>query len=169
MTSNSLLSSGEARIYTSDSNPDTSSAGTHNHHMQHTHPLNHAHTVPPHNHNFSHMHNATATIVIPPLEVRVPAHAHTVIFDYHVHGMVYGIYEGGRASGVTVRVDKTEIPSANLSPYETDVVPYLSKDSGGKIIRGIWHEIEIIPNALTRIEANLFVQTFVRSQGGGDF
>lgn len=44
-----------------------------------------------------------------------------------------------------------------------------AKDEDGKITRGTWHEIKIVPDSLTRIEANLFVQTFVQSVGGGDY
>lgn len=49
------------------------------------------------------------------------------------------------------------------------IIPYMSTDDDGRIIRGTWHEIELTPNALTRIEAFLFVQTFVRSYSGGDY
>ena len=52
---------------------------------------------------------------------------------------------------------------------EMDIVQYLAKDGDGKITRGTWHEIKIVPDSLTRIEANLFVQTFVQSVGGGDY
>ena len=50
-----------------------------------------------------------------------------------------------------------------------DVSGYLSKDDAGKIKRGTWHDIEIVPNKLTRIEANLTAQVFVQSVGGGDY
>ena len=83
--------------------------------------------------------------------------------------MVYGIYEGGTASRVTIRVDGVAVPSGAVSANEMDVVAYLSKDNEGKINRGTWHTIEIVPNSLTRIEANLFVQAFVQSVGGGDY
>ena len=51
---------------------------------------------------------------------------------------------------------------------EVDVTQYLEMQDG-RIKRGVWHEIEIVPDKLTRIEANLFVQLFVQSRGGGDF
>ena len=46
---------------------------------------------------------------------------------------------------------------------------YLSTDDNGKIRRGAWHEIQIVPDGLTRIEANLTAQVFVQSVGGGDY
>ena len=54
------------------------------------------------------------------------------------------------------------------SRSEVDVTQYLEMENG-RIKRGVWHEIEIVPDKLTRIEANLFVQLFVQSRGGGDF
>ena len=52
---------------------------------------------------------------------------------------------------------------------ELDIVAWLEKDEEGRITRGTWHTIELVPNKLTRIEASLFVQTFVQSVGGGNY
>lgn len=51
---------------------------------------------------------------------------------------------------------------------ELDIVAYLAKDGEGRITRGTWHTVELVPDALTRIEANLFVQAFVQSVGRGE-
>ena len=51
---------------------------------------------------------------------------------------------------------------------EIDVVPYLAM-SNGRITRNTWHEITLTPDRLTRIEANLFVQTFITSWTGGNY
>ena len=48
------------------------------------------------------------------------------------------------------------MPVSELVASEMDIVAYLDKDDDGKITRATWHEIEIIPNGLTRIEENLF-------------
>ena len=66
-------------------------------------------------------------------------------------------------------MDGNVVPASALTDSEMDIVAYLDKDDDGKITRGTWHEIEIVPNGLTRIEANLFVQAFVQSVGGGDY
>lgn len=142
---------------------DTGEAGSHTHTTQ-----SHWHPVGEHRHNMYHQHNITS-INIPALQVEIPAHSHTVNVPGHSHGISYGIYEGGKAEKVTVKVDGTEIPAGDLESDEMDIVKYLAKDSNGKITRGTWHEIEIAPDAISRIEANLFVQTFVTSHSGGSY
>ena len=87
----------------------------------------------------------------------------------HSHSINYGIYEGGKADSVTIKIDDMEIPAEELENDEMDIVKYLAKDSNGKITRGTWHTIEIVPDKRTRIEANLFVQTFVTSYVGGNY
>lgn len=146
----------------------------------HTHPL----TV--HSHGMDHFHRL-ASFTIPPLSIEIPAHGHNVripghnhsvtipahthdlTLPDHTHDIVYGIYEGSRASSVTIKVDNTTVPAAEISSREIDVSGYLSKDEKGKIRRGTWHEIQIVPDQLTRIEANLTAQVFVQSVGGGDY
>lgn len=154
--------------------PFTSDGGTHSHGMRHFH-------------NFSHMHNVVCVMDIPAQEISIPAHnhvfetsshTHSVSIEAHTHDLtladhtheiVYGIYEGNTASSVTLKVDGNTVPASEIKSDEMDIVGYLAKDEEGKITRGTWHEIEIVPNGLTRIEANLFVQAFVQSVGGGDF
>lgn len=195
MTGNAITSGGGSRIYTTDGGTGaTSESGTHNHKMAaHTHPMEHTHSVPSHVHsmshvhNFSHSHNVVAVVNIPAQDITIPAHshvfetsdhthsvsieAHTHDFTLadHTHEIVYGIYEGGTASSVTLKVDGNTVPASAIKSDEMDIVAYLAKDEDGKITRGTWHEIEIVPNGLTRIEANLFVQAFVQSVGGGDY
>lgn len=195
MTGNSIWSGGSARTTTTDAGDGaTSESGTHNHKMAvHTHPMEHTHSVPSHVHsmshvhNFSHSHNVVAVVNIPAQDITIPAHshvfetsdhthsvsieAHTHDFTLadHTHEIVYGIYEGGTASSVTLKVDGNTVPASAIKSDEMDIVAYLAKDEDGKITRGTWHEIEIVPNGLTRIEANLFVQAFVQSVGGGDY
>ena len=154
--------------------PGTDSQGSHSHGIaSHSHGMNHFHylaslripafniELPSHTHNVrleGHNHS-----------VNIPAHTHDVTLPDHTHGIVYGIYEGGRASNVTINVDGEDIPAAEITSREIDVSGYLSKDDNGKIRRGTWHEIQIVPDGLTRIEANLTAQVFVQSVGGGDY
>ena len=122
-----------------------------------------------HTHNMVHSHDVYAYVEIPSSSILVPGHTHTVQIKSHSHGISYGIYEGGKAENVTIKVDDTEIPAEELENKEMDIVKYLAKDSNGKINRGTWHTIEIAPDTISRIEANLFVQTFVTSHSGGSF
>lgn len=172
----------------------TGTAGAHHHSMaSHTHGMRHTHAVDghthgmAHRHNFSHSHNVVCVVNIPSQDITIPAHSHVfetsdhthsvsieahthdLTLADHTHEIVYGIYEGNTASSVTLKVDGNTVPASEIKSDEMDIVGYLAKDEDGKITRGTWHEIEIVPNGLTRIEANLFVQAFVQSVGGGDF
>lgn len=156
---------------------NTGGAGGHSHSMAtHTHGMKHTHSIPAHSHgmahyhNFSHSHNVTAVVTIPETSINVPSHTHKVTIDAHTHGIVYGIYEGGKAGSVAIRVDGVTVPDVGAAgAAELDIVAYLEKDGEGRIVRGAWHTVELVPDALTRIEANLFVQTFVQSVGGGSY
>lgn len=146
----------------------------------------HTHNVVRHTHGMDHFHYFKS-LKIPSFDIEIPAHSHSVVIPGHnhtadipahthdvtlpdhEHGIVYGIYEGGRASNVTINVDGEDIPAADIGSREIDVSAYLSKDANGKIRRGAWHEIQIVPDGLTRIEANLTAQVFVQSVGGGDY
>ena len=103
-------------------------------------------------------------------EVEIEDHTHDVTVAPHTHGIVHGIYEGGTASQIIVRVDGTAVPEiTSPSVNDLDIIEWLGRDVEGKITRGAWHTVELVPNALTRINASLFVQAFVQSVGGGDY
>ena len=163
---------GENSGWTGQRAPGTDSQGSHKHGIpMHTHGMKHWHklvqfTIPPLEINIpDHGHN----VKIPGHNhtVNLPEHTHDLTLPDHTHGIVYGIYEGGRAQSVTINVDGVSVPVG--SGGEIDVSGYLSKDDNGKIRRGAWHEIQIVPDSLTRIEANLTAQVFVQSVGGGDY
>lgn len=184
---------------TGSSSPSTGTNGSHTHNIgshshsveQHSHGMNHyhsvgshSHTIESHTHKFDHWHRVTGSVTIPAINISVPNHSHSVdvpahnhsfTIQSHTHDIIYGIYEGGMAESVTITVDGEEIPASKLLDAdghkldEIDVIPFMSTDDDGRIVRGTWHEIELTPNALTRIEAFLFVQTFVRSYSGGDY
>lgn len=191
--------SGPSPAVTVAVSPKTDSKGSHSHDIsqhrhsieQHSHGMNHyhsvsshSHTIESHTHKFDHWHRVTGSVTIPAIDITIPAHSHSVdvpahhhsfTIQSHTHDIIYGIYEGGMAEIVTITVDGEAIPASKLLDAdgrkldEIDVIPYMSTDDDGRIIRGTWHEIELTPNALTRIEAFLFVQTFVRSYSGGDY
>ena len=100
------------------------------------------------------------------IQLNVSDHDHKIHIDPHSHDPIHGIYEGGRASQCYLRVDGKNV--YNYSK-EVNLVPHLSKDGSGRIERGAWHTVEIVPDALTRINANIFIQLFTNSRGGGDY
>ena len=159
---------------TGNASPGTDSQGGHKHSAPlHYHRMKHYHLIaaytipaqtidiPAHGHNVSipgHSHS-----------VSIPGHSHSVTIPEHTHGIVYGIYEGSTAQNVTILVDGNTVPASEITNREIDVSAYLNKDNNGKITRNSWHEIQIVPDQLTRIEANLFAQCFIQSVGGGDY
>ena len=164
----------------------TGSGGRHYHTTYaHSHSVSsHTHTMP-HVHRYGHYHNVVVAYTIPAISIDIPAHSHVfeteahthsvsipahqhgLTLGNHTHEILHGIYEGATATGVTLKVDGSAVPASTGD--EMDIVAYLAKDENGKIMRGTWHEIELVPNGLTRIEASLFVQAFIQSVGGGDY
>lgn len=121
---------------------------------------NHSHQVriPSHSHQVripSHTHS-----------VRIESHKHQFTIPDHTHDIEYGMYQGSSARSATLRVDGVYVGNTDK---EVNIIPYLSKDKGGRIQRGTWHTVEIVPDGLTRVNASLFIQLFTTSRGGGDY
>lgn len=167
---------------------DTGAAADHNHGMAHTHTLGtHVHTSPVHAHAVlidAHEHSISLNSHTHNVEleqhshaVDIPSHTHTVtIVDHtheieipdHTHQLEHGIYESGIGTAVIIKVDGVVIPITAISG-ELDISTYLSTDEGGKIRRGTYHDVEIIPDALSGIVGSITAQLFIQSTGGGDF
>lgn len=120
----------------------------------------HTHETPNHSHGFSfelddHVHEVTTKIP----EIRI---------DEHRHDMEHGIFTLDRLpTAVEIKVDGNVLPNTELSGENVDLIPYLSKDSNGKIIRDRWATIEIAPNDLGRINATVISRAFLQSHEGG--
>jgi phage minor structural protein len=105
------------------------------------------------------------------------SHYHNVTLPEHQHQIEYGIFEFEHLpSDIIVKVDGNVVSGTNLNENNLDITDYL-ESTDGKINRGAFHRIEITPvedevnnpNGLARIEANLIVQCFIQSRGGGDY
>lgn len=134
--------------------------------LSHSHSVttpNHTHSVsiPAHTHDFStpnHSHS-----------VNIPSHTHDFSIPNHTHEIQHGIYKLNRTpTSVTIKVDGNTVPYTAISGENIDLIPYLAADSSGKVIRG-WHTVEITPNDLGRITAQITTQFFLQSRGGGSF
>lgn len=145
--------------------------------VEHSHdiPLNfvrHTHrvSVPSHTHNFS-TPNHTHTVTIPnhTHEVTIPNHTHEIELPNHTHNVKHEIVElDTLPSSVVIKVDGNTVPHTSTSGDRINLIPYMAKDSDGKITRGR-HEVTIQPNGLARIEADLILRVFIQSQLGGVF
>src|SRR5690606_24366781 len=134
--------------------------------VRHTHRV----SVPSHTHKFS-TPNHTHTVTIPnhTHEVTIPNHTHEIELPNHTHNVKHEIVElDTLPSRVTIKVDGNVVPHTSTSGDRINLVPYLAKDSDGKITRGR-HEVTIQPNGLARIEADLILRVFIQSQLGGVF
>lgn len=137
--------------------PATGENGTHSHDFAHAHDM-------PHVHNIQHEH------VIPSMWFDLEPHRHSVKIPEHTHDIEYGIYTGSRAKTVTIKVDGKEIPAEDVGDEkEIDIAKYMSANADGRVTRSTWHKVSFVPDALTRITANLFFQVFIQSRGAGDY
>jgi phage minor structural protein len=124
--------------------------------LQHSHSV----TVNPHSHTITlspHSHTIT-----------LQAHTHSITIEPHVHDIDYGIYKDSNVpSSWVVKVDGNTVTDTG---DRINIIPYLSKDNEGKVLRGQWHEVTIKPNSgLGRVNANIFGQYFLQSRGGGTY
>jgi len=131
----------------------------------------HNHRLPDHIHEvsvFGGEHSHEVSIPDHRHNVNIPNHRHSITIPNHTHELEFGIYQGTVADSAVIKVDGRTVPT--VQPGEDiDIIPYLSVDSAGKIQRNTWHEIEIIPDKMSRIVANIFMQIFTNSRGGGDY
>ena len=139
----------------------------------HSHSIgSHTHDITTHTHgDFDHFHFVTVgfTIENHNHNVSIGSHSHSVTIDDHTHAIVHGIYRGTTASSVMVAVDGNAVDPGDITSNQFDAVPYLAKDSNGKITRNTWHTIAFTPNTLTRIVADIQKKTFVRAVSGGNY
>lgn len=134
-------------------------SGTHSHSV----------SIPSHSHNFSTPnHSHSVTIPNHVHEIDIPSHTHNISIPDHDHEIDHGIFKLNRIpSQVTIEVDGNSVPVISTSGDSIDLIPYLSLDSENRVQRG-WHTVEITPNDLGRINAQLMVQFFIQSRGGVD-
>lgn len=142
----------------------------------HKHQVNipaHSHsvTIPAHTHSVM-IPDHTHQISIPnhTHEINIPNHTHTISLPDHMHDIQHGIYKLSEKPGrVTVKVDGNIVPVDSTSAQNINLIPYLSKDGGGKIERNKWHEVTITPDKLGRVNANIISRLFIQSRTGGTF
>jgi hypothetical protein len=107
----------------------------------------HSHALPMHGHYInvpSHSHN-----------INLPEHNHFVDVPQHEHGIVYGIYLGSTATGITIKINGVDRTSSFGGPFNSDQIninlaPYLTI--------GTWNAIELGSSQLGRIDATVFMQ-----------
>ncbi|WP_373738793.1 phage tail spike protein [Jeotgalibaca porci] len=148
-------------IYTNES------SGNHSHSVTtpaHAHDVN----IPAHAHEFStpnHEHNVN--IPNHTHQIDIPNHTHEIDIPDHTHEILHKIVEAPNSpTNVVVKVDGNTVPQTALQGDRINLVNYINKGSDGNVTRGR-HEITITPNTIARIEADVILRVFIRSQLGG--
>ncbi|MBY7121763.1 phage tail protein [Bacillus sp. 16GRE42] len=140
---------------------------THGSSGDHTHSLsipNHQHSIsiPGHQHSISlpnHQH-----------DIHLDPHSHEITLPNHTHDIEFGIFELYQTpSKVTIEVDGNTLPFDSIRGQDINLIPYLAKDSDGKLQRGRYVEIKITPNSLARINATVTGRLFIQSRSGGTY
>ncbi|MHA4196706.1 phage tail spike protein, partial [Bacillus cereus] len=140
---------------------------THGSSGEHTHSLsipNHQHSIsiPSHQHSISlpnHQH-----------DIHLDPHSHEITLPNHTHDIEFGIFELYQTpSKVTIEVDGNTLPFDSIRGQDINLIPYLAKDSDGKLQRGRYVEIKITPNSLARINATVTGRLFIQSRSGGTY
>lgn len=125
-----------------------------------------------HTHNVTtpaHTHLVSITIPAHAHEFSTPNHSHEITLPNHTHEIKYGIFEDNEtATQIEISVDGNRVPGTDTNRERFNLVSYLSKTEDGTINRG-WHEIIMKPNKRARIEAQITMRVFIKSQLGGDF
>lgn len=125
-----------------------------------------------HTHNVTtpaHTHQVSITIPSHAHGFSTPNHSHEITLPNHTHEIEYGIFEDNNtATQIEISVDGNKVPGTDTSKERFNLVAYLSKTEDGTIQRG-WHEIIMKPNKRARIEAQITMRVFIKSQLGGEF
>lgn len=125
--------------------------GDSHYHMIYASNLIHTHTisitVPKHSHNFnisipSHSHS-----------VSIPSHTHVVTLPAHTHTIEHGIYQGARASNISVLINGVTVKKNINTVMEIDVAKHLIIGS---------NTIEIVSQTIGRISVNVNAKVFAR-------
>lgn len=131
----------------------------------------HVHGLPYHQHQvITESHTHDVEIPTHTHAITLAPHTHDITLPDHTHEIEHGIFEYGQTpTAVTIKVDGKTIPRVETYGDEIDILPYLQKDSNGRIARGRYAEIEIRPNNLARINATVSSRLFIQSRIGGNY
>lgn len=128
----------------------------------------HTHIIPYHAHDVrSASHSHDINLPAHSHALNIPNHTHSFNLPNHTHEIDYGIFENPQMpTYLTIKVDGKILPITATTGDGIDLLPYLAKDSSGKIQRGRYAEIEIRPNNLARINATVSSRLFIQSRIG---
>lgn len=127
----------------------------------------HAHTfsTPNHTHSISlPNHTHSITIAAHTHSITIANHTHSITIPDHTHGIEQGIFNFGNPTSAGLYVNGV-YKTAVQADTEMDITAYLL-NRDGKINRGAWHSIEVLPNDKAYITIDMMIQGFIQSRGG---
>lgn len=128
----------------------------------HTHWVKVDQTAFKHSHGISHTHSVS--VPSHTHSVSIPEHTHEVDLPEHTHGIEQGIFEFGSPKSARVAVKDVVVAVMDRNA-EIDLTDSLL-NSSGKIPRGSWIALEVIPDDLAYVTIDIFIQGFIQSKGG---
>jgi hypothetical protein len=155
-------SSGGAQTVTSTTDtggatPSNSGGDTGHTHDAHQDPLQ-THSFYQHDHTIGHSHPHAH-------DLTTANHTHTVDTSHtHVLTLTPGIVETTTPTAIEVKVDGVVASATATSLDDFDLVPWLSKNADGSIVRGL-HTVTFTPNGVGRIQATIKGVVFLQSRG----
>lgn len=151
-------------LHTLPSHQHTVTASAHSHSFEvpsHSHSFstpNHSHSVTLQNHSHS------VTISAHTHSITIANHTHSITIPEHTHGIEQGIFNFGNPTAAGLYINGV-YKAAVQADTEMDITQYLLNNQG-KINRGAWHSIEVLPNDKAYITIDMVVQGFIQSRGG---
>ena len=136
----------------------------------HTHSVSvpsHTHSVslPSHTHSVSlPSHTHSVTISAHTHSITISNHTHSITIPDHTHSIEQGIFTFGNPTSAGLYINGV-YKAAVEADTEMDITQYLLNNQG-KINRGAWHSIEVLPNDKAYITIDMVVQGFIQSRGG---
>ena len=127
----------------------------------------HAHTfsTPNHTHSISlSNHTHSITIAAHTHSITIANHTHSITIPDHTHSIEQGIFTFGNPTSAGLYINGV-YKAAVQADTEMDITQYLLNNQG-KINRGAWHSIEVLPNDKAYITIDMVVQGFIQSRGG---
>lgn len=159
--STSSSASDTGNVYNT-SGPDSSTFSGHTHRSRSA--------LPAHSHTISHTHNVSVSdhshsVSFPSHKhsFSMGSHSHRFEIPSHSHSIQPGIYTFGGSSSFIIKVNGINFQTFNGSDADIDLTDALVKD--GVIPRGIWHELDVVPDGISYVSIDMFVQGFVQSRG----
>ena len=127
----------------------------------------HSHSVslPSHTHSVSlPSHTHSVTITAHTHSITISNHTHSITIPDHTHNIEQGIFTFGNPTSAGLYINGV-YKAAVEADTEMDITQYLLNNQG-KINRGAWHSIEVLPNDKAYITIDMVVQGFIQSRGG---